>query len=63
MVPEVRVQAGYQDVSVKIQRTAMEAALAALLCRPSRAPLLVDASFSATSGSAPTRCALSIFFS
>jgi AraC-like DNA-binding protein len=49
MAPTVRLQAGYQGVSVKIERTAIEAALAALLCHPSRAPLLFDASFSVAS--------------
>ena len=50
MAPTVRLQAGYEGVSVKIERTAMEAVLAALLCVPSRTPLVFDASFSATSG-------------
>jgi hypothetical protein len=49
MAPRVRLQAGFQGGQVKIERTAMEAALAALLGHPSRASLLFDASLSATS--------------
>src|SRR5262249_16869567 len=44
-----RLEAGFQGVQMKIERTAMEAALAALLCVPSRAPLVFDESFSLTS--------------
>jgi AraC-like DNA-binding protein len=43
------LEAGFQGVQVKIERTAREAALAALLCVPSRAPLVFDESFSLTS--------------
>src|SRR5262245_9111087 len=50
MAPTARLQAGYRGVQVKIERTAMEGALAALLCVPSRAPLILDTSFSVTSG-------------
>jgi len=50
MAPTARLQAGFQGVQVKIERTAMEAALAALLCVPSRASPLFDQSFSVTSG-------------
>lgn len=50
MAPTARLQAGFQGVQVKIERTAIEAALAALLCVPSRAPLIFDTSFSVTSG-------------
>src|SRR5262245_11559319 len=48
--PTARLEAGFQGVQVKIERTAMEAALAALLCVPSRAPVIFDQSFSVTSG-------------
>src|SRR5262249_34157715 len=47
--PTARLEAGFQGVQVKIERTAMEAALAALLCVPSRAPLVFDESFSVNS--------------
>ena len=47
--PTARLEAGYQGAQVKIERTAMEAALAALLCAPARTPLVFDASFSVTS--------------
>jgi AraC-like DNA-binding protein len=49
MAPTARLQAGFQGVQVKIERTAMEAALAALLCDPSRASLVFDQGFSVTS--------------
>ena len=45
MAPTARLQAGFQGVQVKIERTAMEAALAALLCVPNRAPLVFDTNF------------------
>jgi hypothetical protein len=50
MAPTARLQAGYRGVQVRIERTAMEAALAALLCVPSRTPLILDTGFSVTSG-------------
>jgi AraC-like DNA-binding protein len=50
MAPIVRLSAGHQGVQVRIDRTAMETALAALLCVPSRAPLVFDSSFSVTAG-------------
>jgi AraC-like DNA-binding protein len=49
MAPTARLQAGFQGVQVKIERIAMEAALAALLCVPSRAPLVFDEGFSVNS--------------
>lgn len=50
MAPTVRLQSGYRGVQVKIERSAMEAALESLLGAPARGPLLFDAGFAATSG-------------